>query len=167
MQSNFVRSKTIVDYHIPLIQFNFKMNDIFYVSVSKHNTAINILQQFMKEFRTHSHRTLRLILIFTTQFLHQQVWSSQSILSGNSVQDVPSLSYRLPDGKTPLNIRLPLLVIYVNLWLWDHHMKGKWVTHSKKRRLSVRIVSESETWGTDHTKCGIGTVMHWAENLSW
>jgi len=48
MQSSFVRGKTIVDYQIPFIQFNIKMNDIFYVSVSKLNTAINILQQFMK-----------------------------------------------------------------------------------------------------------------------
>lgn len=47
-QSSFVRGKTVVDYLIPFIQFNFKMNDIFCVSVSKYNTAINILQQFMK-----------------------------------------------------------------------------------------------------------------------
>jgi hypothetical protein len=39
-----VRGKTIVDYQIPYIQFNFKTNVIFFVSVSKQNTAINIQQ---------------------------------------------------------------------------------------------------------------------------
>jgi len=48
MQSSFAGGKTIVDYQISFIQFNFKKTDIFYVSVSKHNTAINILQEFMK-----------------------------------------------------------------------------------------------------------------------
>ena len=48
MQTSCVGGKTTVDYQIPYIQFNFKMNGIFFVCASKENTAINIQQQFMK-----------------------------------------------------------------------------------------------------------------------